>query len=67
MPPWPGPWQLAPCNADEAGKAVGTGEIVADDHDMSSNLHSRAPGKASVFGQIACPMRSAPTPLGWRL
>lgn len=32
---------------------------------MSSSLHSRALGKALVFERIACPMRFAPTPLGF--
>jgi len=37
-------------------------EIVVDGQNVSSSLHSLSPGKAFVFGRIACPMRSAPTP-----
>jgi hypothetical protein len=34
---------------------------------MYSSFHSQALGKAFVFGWIACPMHSSPTPLGWCL
>ena len=60
----------------EAGEAVDAGEVVVDDHDMSSSFHPRGPSKAFVFGliacpmlslPIACPMRSLPIPLHWRL
>jgi hypothetical protein len=74
--PCPGPWQLA-CRHSTfvredidlviSSEAVDTGKIVIDDHDASSSLHSPVLGKAFVFGRIACPMRSVPTPLGWRL
>jgi hypothetical protein len=65
---------LVPCFCNSAFakdvdvvEAGNVGEVVIDDYDMSSSFHSRALGKAFVFGWIACPMRSLSTSIGWLL
>jgi hypothetical protein len=51
----------------EAGEVIDADKAVVEDHDMSLSFHSWVPGKAFVFGRIACPMRYSSTPLGWHL
>ena len=43
----------------DVGEVFDVGEVVVHDHDMSSRFHSWAPGKAFIFGQIACPTHSS--------
>jgi hypothetical protein len=51
----------------KVGEVVDVGEVVVDDHDMSSSFHSRALGKAFAFERIASQMRTSLARLGWCL
>jgi hypothetical protein len=58
------PWYVLFIIDIDVVEVVDVGEVVVDDHDMSSSFHSQALGKAFVFGPIACPMHSSLDPLG---